>query len=155
MNQKGSTLVLICLFFGISLAAQSGEKSAETIIRENSAAFSQNLVAGDIDAVVAAYTDDAKIFPGGQDILRGSEAIRRYWTPGPDRKSQTVYHRVNQEEISITGSEAYDWGYYEGRTRYEDGKETPWKGKYVIVWKETAPGVWKIYLDIWNRVPND
>ena len=155
MIRKHIILTLACLFSGFLLPAQSGDKSAETIIRENSAAFSLNLVAGDIDAIVEAYTDDAKIFPNGSDILRGSEAIRRYWTPGSDRKGKTVYHHITQEEIAVTGSEAYDWGYYEGRTRNEDGTETPWKGKYVIVWKETAPAEWKIYLDIWNRVPNE
>ena len=135
-------------------AQTADEAKSVVIIRENIAAFSKNLVAGNIDAVVAAYTDDARIFPNNLEILQGKEAIRKYWTPSPDRKSRTSYHRIMPEEIKIMGNEAYDWGYYEGKTLSDDGKETAWKGKYVVVWKETAPGVWKIYLDIWNRVPN-
>lgn len=147
---------LLLTFFCQNLLAQAADEAKSlAIIRANIAAFSKNLVAGNYDAVVAAYTDDAKIFPNNMDILRGSEAIRTYWTPAPDRKSKTSHHLVTPEEIKIVGKEAYDWGYYEGKTLGEDGKETAWKGKYVIVWKETAPGVWKIYLDIWNRVPGD
>ena len=109
-------------------------------------------MAADYDAVVGAYTEDAKIFPGGQDILHGSEAIRDFWTPPADRTSKLVYHHITPEEIKIMGAEAYDWGYYEGKTLKADGTEVPWKGKYVIVWKEVGPGNWKIYLDIWNRI---
>jgi ketosteroid isomerase-like protein len=134
------------------LAFSQKNETAEALIRQNIADFSKNLVAGNIDALVAAYTPDAKIFPNGHEILQG-ESLRNYWTPPADRKSRTSYHRIMPEEIRILGNEAYDWGYYEGKTLGEDGQETAWKGKYVIIWKEVAPGVWKIYLDIWNRVP--
>lgn len=149
------SFLLLVLFCQNLFAQTADEAKSLAIIRENIAAFSKNLVAGNYDAVVNAYTEDAKIFPNNLDIMHGHEAIRNYWTPSPDRKSKISHHQVMPEEIKIIGKEAYDWGYYEGKTLGEDGKETAWKGKYVIVWKETEPGVWKIYLDIWNRVPND
>ncbi|PHN05460.1 DUF4440 domain-containing protein [Flavilitoribacter nigricans] len=114
--------------------------------------FSAALIAGEYDKVVGAYTEDGKIFPNNAPILEGSELIRNYWTPRPGRTSRTVHHRIIPEEIRILGHEAYDWGYYEGRTRLEDGTEVPWRGKYVIVWKKSEEGDWKIYLDIWNGV---
>lgn len=115
-------------------------------------AFSAALIAGKYDQVVDAYTEDARIFPNNAPILEGHEAIRAYWTPPADRTSRTVHHRIIPEEIKVLGKEAYDWGYYEGRTRLEDGSEIPWRGKYVIVWKKTTDGRWRMYLDIWNRV---
>lgn len=115
-------------------------------------AFSDALVRGDYDAVVAAYTLDARIFPNNTPILAGEKSIRQYWTPPPSRTSRTIHHRIIPEEIKINGREAYDWGYYEGRTWLEDGTELPWRGKYVIIWKKTEDDQWKIYLDIWNRV---
>ena len=131
-------------------AAQKPPKPAESIIREAIAAFSQKVVAGDWDAVAAAYTDDAKIFPGGQPILQGRAAIRGYWATS----SKVLFHKITPSELKITGSEAWDWGVYEGRSVGADGKESTWKGKYVIVWKEVSPGDWKMYLDIWNRLPD-
>lgn len=138
-------LLLIFLFPTLSYA-----QDAEAIIRQNITNFSAHLVAGDIDALLDAYTSDARIFPHGEEILQG-EAIRRYWTP--NEKSKITFHRIMPEEIKILGNEAYDWGYYEGKSLTADGKEAYWKGKYVIIWKEVAPGEWKMYLDIWNRVP--
>ena len=142
----------LLLLFPTFLVGQTEMTDAEKIIRANIANFSKNLMAADYEAVVQAYTEDAKIFPNGMDIQHGSDAIREYWVPPADRQSKLVYHKVTPEEIKMLGKEAYDWGYYEGKTRQADGTEVPWKGKYVIVWKETQPGVWKIYLDIWNRI---
>jgi ketosteroid isomerase-like protein len=124
---------------------------AETIIRANIEAFSRHLMAGDLDAVAAAYTEDTKLFPPQRDILHGNAAARSYWEESLKR-SRITFHKVTPEEIRVNGTEAYDWGYYEGKSIGPDGKETAWKGKYVILWKEMAPGVWKIYADIWNRM---
>ena len=120
------------------------------IIHQNIDAFSQSLVEGDFEAVVAAYTSDGKLFPQRGDIRRGEDAIRRYWTPPAGRESRTIHHRIKPEEIVVQGDTAYDWGYYEGATRLGDGKEVFWEGKYVIVWKKTPDGQWKVYLDSWN-----
>ena len=116
-------------------------------------AFSAALVGRDYDKVVDAYTPDASIFPDRRDILTGRDAIATYWTPPANATSRTVHHRVTPEEIRLTGdSEAYDWGYYEGTTERADGSRANWRGKYVIVWRKLGSD-WKIYLDIWNRVP--
>ena len=149
--KKISTL-LLATFFSVTGFGQHATDADSAIILQNIRAFSANLVNSDFQAVADAYTDDGKLFPNGMDILSGKEAILKYWTPAPGRKSRTVYHEVTPEEIRIIGDEAYDWGYYEGTTRREDGTEINWRGKYVIVWKKQKDGQWKIYLDIWNRI---
>lgn len=116
MNQKLSILAFLLLISSSCLA-----QGAEQIIRQNISAFSKALVDRNYDALVAAYCDDAKIFPNGTNILAGSESIRTYWTPSEDASSITVYHKIIPEEITIVGSTAYDYGYYEGRSRNADG----------------------------------
>jgi len=122
------------------------------IIRRNARLFSAAIVAGDVDFIVNAYTADGKIFPNNAPILEGPEELRKYWTPSPNSSSSTSYHKLIPAEIKVMGEEAYDYGYYEGKTKNADGSETSWKGKYVVVWKEVETDVWKMYLDIWNRV---
>lgn len=124
----------------------------EEIIRGNIKQFSKNLVEGNFEAVADAYTKDGKIFPSGSKILSGHEALLKYWTPASDSKSRIIEHKVTPEDITINRDTAIDYGYYEGKSRNGDGEEFSWKGKYVIVWKEVMIGVWKIELDIWNRV---
>lgn len=126
-----------------------GDPTEIQALLEQMKLFSSYLVAGDTDNLVACYTSDAKLFPDKREILESPEAIRQYWTPS-DRYS-TTYHKLTSEEIKIWGDEAYDYGYYEGTTEFNDGRTSNWKGKYVIVWRKLGED-WKIYLDIWNRV---
>lgn len=124
----------------------------QNIIRRNMRLFSQTVVNQDVDFIVNAYTTDGKIFPNNAKIMEGPDDLRSYWSPHPNSTSKTSYHKLMPIEIKIMGNEAYDYGYYEGKTLQAEGKETSWKGKYVVVWKEVAEDVWKMYLDIWNRV---
>lgn len=71
--------------------------------------------------------------------------------PKPSDLSKVVYRKIILSEINIEKDTAYDCGYYEGDSKYTDGRTTKWKGKYVIVF-EKVKGDWKIYLDIWNSV---
>ena len=129
----------------VSAKAQSSEVDA---IKFQVKKFSANLMADKRAEVVEMYTEDGKIFPEGTDILEGS-GLGNYWNP-ENRSWRISYHKVTPEEIKVLGDEAYDYGYYEG-TSTNGSQTSNWKGKYVIVWKK-VDGVWKIYLDIWNKI---
>ena len=140
------------LLFVLHVQSQNliGDEDEMNSILTNIENFSQLVMNGDYRGIGEAYTEDAKIFPSNKEIITGREAIAAYWElPEGTRIS---YHKIFPEEIKIIGDEAYDFGYYEGKT-LRDGKESRWRGKYVIVWKK-VDGQWKIYLDIWNRVAN-
>ena len=142
--------ILILLLFSASLPLFSqtytGDGKEIAQILENVSAFSQHVMNSDHEAVGKCYTADAKIFPNNRDIIAGQEDVTTYWKM-PEGVAIT-YHKVTPEEIKIIGDEAYDYGYYEGKTKTDEG-ECSWGGKYVIVWRKVE-GDWKIYLDIWN-----
>lgn len=144
--------LLLLLPFSIWANAQNyiGDKADIDQILVNIKAFSAAVVASDYDKIADAYSADGKIFPNNQEILEGRESIRKYWVL-PEGVS-TTYHKVMPHEIQILGDFAHDHGVYEGKTKRADGTESSWKGKYVIVWKKQN-GQWKMYLDIWNRIP--
>ena len=105
-------------------------------------------MASDYKKIADSYTEDAKIFPNNSIILEG-DAIIAYWTL--PEGINTIYHKITQTEISIIKDTAYDYGYYQGKTKHKDGSISTWKGKYVIVWKK-VDSHWKMYLDIWNKI---
>ncbi len=123
-----------------------GEKEKILTAAKN---FSKAYMHGDLDAIVNTYTTDGKIFPNNSSIIEGQEALRKYWEQ--PKGVTTVYHELRPTEINILGNYAYDYGYYQGKTKQADGATNTWKGKYVVVWKKVM-GAWKMYLDIWNRV---
>lgn len=118
-------------------------------ILKNSAAFSQAYMNKDAEAIANFYSEDAKIFPSNSVIISGRAAIKKRW--GFVKGLSDPYHKVTPSEIKVFNNYAYDYGYYEGSSIGKDGKENPFKGKYVIVWKKIEND-WKIYLDIWNRL---
>lgn len=136
---------MLVLSFFTQLQAQDKEVAA---IKEQVKKFSNYLMTDQRDEVVKMYTSDAKIFPEKTDILEGGE-LSNYWNP-ENRSWKTTYHIVTPLEIKVVGDEAYDYGYYEGKSSNGD-RSSSWKGKYVIVWKK-IDGEWKIYLDIWNSI---
>ncbi|MEP0986507.1 nuclear transport factor 2 family protein [Ekhidna sp.] len=143
------TLTILMLALFTSLNAQDADVE---LIKSQANQFSTYLMNGERDKVVAMYTKDAKIFPSDRDILEGEE-LANYWNPPGERSWKTTKHRFMAVEIKIMGDEAYDYGYYEGTST--NGEQTSdWKGKYVVIWRK-EDGVWKIYLDIWNRIKND
>lgn len=147
---KYSIILVLALTSFSQLYSQSlnGNKKDLQIILKNTEAFSKYVMASDYDKIATSYTEDAKIFPNNTKILEGEEIIK-YWTL-PEGFS-TSYHKITQTEITITENTAYDYGYYEGKTKNAKGEEQSWGGKYVIVWKKVNNN-WKIYLDIWNNV---
>ncbi|MFD1316470.1 YybH family protein [Namhaeicola litoreus] len=139
-------MILSTPFYGQNFI---GEKEEIDQILKNISKFSAHVVNSDHISIGKAYTSDAKIFPNNKDIILGTNDITNYWKKIDG--SRTIAHKITPLEIKVIGNEAYDYGYYEGTTKTSDGKETSWKGKYVIVWKKVEKD-WKIYLDIWNRI---
>lgn len=128
------------------IPSQEEDKAA---IIEASNRFSKAFMAKDVDGMVDVYATDAKIFPHNLEILSGTD-LRNYWTPRND-SSSTIHHKITSEYIKFFGDHAHDYGYYEGKTKSEDGTISNWRGKYLIIWKKEN-GDWKMYLDMWNSI---
>jgi len=126
-----------------------GDDNDIKIILNKIDSFSYYYVNGKYKKLANCYTTDGKIFPNQSVIITGIENIEKRWTL-PD-SIKIVKHAVFPSEIKIIDNHAYDYGYYEGETLLANGNITPWKGKYVIIWRKENND-WKIYLDIWNRV---
>lgn len=144
------TLVVISINLTYSQNYTGNKDDIKTILA-NIESFSEAVMSSDYQAIGMAYMEDAKIFPTNVDIISGRDAIIKYWTLPEGTKIS--FHKITPEEIRINGEEAYDYGYYEGKTQRSDGTESSWKGKYVIIWKKVDKE-WMIYLDIWNRINN-
>jgi ketosteroid isomerase-like protein len=134
------------------VVTEINESEEIELIEANVKQFSEHVMNGDFQAVGEMYTEDAKIFPTGLNIIEGRDAVIDYWDQPSD--FSISHHKVTPKEIKIWGDEAYDYGYYEGRSMDSLGAESPWKGKYVIIWRKIEDD-WKIHLDIWNRIQED
>jgi ketosteroid isomerase-like protein len=133
----------------VPAAAQARSDSAA--IHEQSRRFSAAYVRGDAAAMVQTYVTDAVIFPDRSEMLAGHDAIRRYWTLAPGRR--ITRHVSTPTRIVVEGNLAYDYGVYEIAGERDGTAWGPTRGKYVIVWRREADGVWRMQLDMWNSRP--
>lgn len=153
------TVMIICFSFPTSaqetLAPSAPAPSLEEIekaaIAAQSAAFSAAYVAGDIERIMAVYTQDARIIPINGGIISDRAAIRQLWAGAIASPSKALSHETVPSELVIEGDIATDVGYYYGESRVSRSKRTPFGGAYVIVWKKVG-GIWRKHLDMWNTV---
>jgi ketosteroid isomerase-like protein len=146
-------LVLVpLLLVGCTRAASVGTGSPSSLerIAAISREFSARYERGDAAGQAAIYTEDGVIFPPGRAAIKGRAAIEEYWRLPAGRR--ILSHRVTADSVVIVGNTAYDWGTYTVRSE-QNGQESSGGGKYVIVWREVAPGDWRMHLDMWNSGP--
>lgn len=141
-------IIFVFSFFQLQSQTFTGNKNDISMIMKNTKKFSEYVMNSDYKMIGESYTKGAKIFPNKSEILQGEDLVN-YWKL-PEGLS-IIHHKIFQEEIKVVEDTAYDYGYYEGKTKNAKGEESSWKGKYVIVWKK-VDGEWKMYLDIWNSI---
>jgi uncharacterized protein (TIGR02246 family) len=117
---------------------------AEEAIRALEAAYDHAWNRGDVDVLIACFTDDALIVDPRGGVTRGHDDIRRLLSPmvGPDRsgsthKSEIVRIEFVTPEVALVDGRAHIKGLPEEQNasglvhRYTD----------VVAWRE---GQWKI-----------
>jgi uncharacterized protein (TIGR02246 family) len=104
--------------------------------------------AGDLEAVMAAYTEDAVLLPPGGSPIAGGAAIREHYAGL--FAGLTMDFTVSSEETVVSGDWAFNRGITAGVTQSrEDGAPTRHRDHYFAVLRKGADG-WRIARLIWN-----
>jgi len=106
----------------------------------------------DVETVVSLYNDDATILPDEGESVSGKNAVRafyREWFAKGDKLVRQKFENINSVQ---TGDLLIDSTNYSG-VLIKDGKEVPFRGKRLVVWKHEFQGSWKILRDTWNKSP--
>ena len=133
--------LFVLLLAGATTAQTPGPRAG---IEAANARFSADFARGDAAAVASHYTIAAQVLPPNGDVVRGREAIARFWKGVMDGGVKGV--KLTVVEAESTGGTAHEVGTY--ALTGEDGKTLD-TGKYIVIWKRDG-GEWKIHRDIWN-----
>ena len=146
----------LCFLLLAACAAPADAPDPDEDLRQIEAqarALSEAYMAGDIDALVAIYTEDGVAIPGNRDFVQGHEALARLWSLPEGR--DILHHETRATKLVVDGDHAYDYGYFEGRAAQDGEPLNPFGGAYVIVWERGDDGVWRIDADMWNSLPQE
>ena len=112
--------------------------------RQFEAAFSR----GDAAGIAALYTDAGKLMAPDTPMITGKEGIQGYWQAVMDMgvKGMTL-RTLNLDDF---GDTAVDTGTATLNMQTESGDTAQAEGKFLVVWKRQADGVWKMDVDCFN-----
>jgi uncharacterized protein (TIGR02246 family) len=146
-----SMVILLSPAHAGSKPQDAGVREARAAIDAANASFSRAFERGDAKALAGMYTPDAIAFPPDSDMIRGNEAIAKFWKATRDGGVKSA--ALTTIDVGRSGDVAYEVGRV-SLTIQPEGKElTTAAAKYVVVWKRLADGSWRMHRDIWNSLP--
>lgn len=146
---------LVILVLLVSTACQKKAETDMTQVRkaieEGNAKFAEAVRQGDGAAIAALYTEDATLLPPDSDLIQGRVGIETFWKGGLQMGIKEAV--LTTVDVSGGGDFAYEIGKYAIKIQPEGQEPLEQQGKYVVVWKKTSDGTWKLHVDIWNTGP--
>ncbi|UCG61638.1 MAG: DUF4440 domain-containing protein [Candidatus Zixiibacteriota bacterium] len=145
-------IVLACavvLILGLeSGCRQQQEEGVPTDLQTAIDAFYAAVEAGDVEAHIEMFTEDARMMPNHWTMYEGKEAIAAMMRAG-----EGWVFRIRDREvvdIDVSGDIAYTVNSYFYTWHSEDAEPQWHKTKNVHIWKKDDQGEWKLHVDIWN-----
>ena len=124
--------------------------SARDVVAKEYEAMAAAYERGDADSIAEMYTDDAEVFVPGLPVIVGKTAIRETWQRIVGAGGTRV--AIDVREVQESGDLAYDTGRFTATA--QDGSVLN-AGKWIVIWKRTSTGAWKVYRDLmhWDTAP--
>lgn len=105
------------------------------------------IVEGDAAGAARFFVQDALLLPPDGSIIRGREAIERYWAPSPGTRITSA--NTETVRFEVEGNQATLVGTYTLSTESRDGRAA-FGGTFFMVWRQVTAGEWRIVVDTWT-----
>jgi ketosteroid isomerase-like protein len=127
--------------------APASAAADEAAIRAGTALWNDAYNAGEVDKIVALYSEDAVVMPANAPALNGRAAIRDFITKDIGAtKAEGLTEKDGVSDVGISG----DLAWHAGTSSVIDtAGKTVETGKYIEVWRRIN-GQWLMVRDIWN-----
>jgi uncharacterized protein (TIGR02246 family) len=127
----------------------SAQLTDRELIEELRSAHVAALNAGNAEALVDVFAEDAVQMPPNAPANAGKTSIRAWAKAFLD--AFRVKFTLSVTELQIAGDRAIESGAYTiALTPAGDGQSLQDKGKYITVYKRSSTGGWAVARDIWN-----
>lgn len=132
-------LVIASAFLAAAAPAQ------RDMVQKLNEQFEQAFERGESARLAQMYTEDAYLMPPQADMVRGRDAIRRFWEGARDQITEL---KLTAVDVTPLGNDAArEIGTFTAKTKGQNVHQIT--GKYVVIWQNTG-GEWKLATDIWN-----
>ena len=123
----------------MSLASLEHEE-VEQFTREFEALFN----AGDAAGMASYYAEDDRLLAEHADLVRGRDAIERFWREAISRaRAADALRTIRLDEVTSSGNLGYALGVVV--VRIPNGREL--STKFATIWQHDADGRWRLAVD--------
>jgi len=120
--------------------ASLGQEEVEQFTRRFEALFN----AGDAAGMAAFYAEDARLLAEHADLVRGRDAIERFWREAISRaRAASAVRTISLDEVISSG----DLGYALGTVVVRIPASRELTTKYATIWQRDADGRWRLAVD--------
>jgi uncharacterized protein (TIGR02246 family) len=115
-------------------------QAVEEFTREFESLFNR----GDAAGMAAYYTEDAKLLAEQADLIRGRDAIERFWQEAIGRaRAGNAVRTISLDEVTSSS----DLGYVLGTVMVRIPGRGEFTTKYATIWRRDADGRWRLAVD--------
>jgi ketosteroid isomerase-like protein len=104
-----------------------------------------------LSVVAVHYAEDAAVLPPDSAHVDGRANIQAFWKGAIDAGLADL--ALKAVEVGSSGDMAFEVGEVSFLAPDKTGAPSTVTGKYIVIWKKSADGVWRLYRDIWNANP--
>jgi uncharacterized protein (TIGR02246 family) len=137
-----------CFLLGCRPAVRAGFTEADRqAIDAQHTAWSAAVMAPDVPAAVALYTEDAKLLPPNSPVISGRAAITQMFgqfPPAGDVKLTTIEIVGSDSSATVRGVYSMNLMPAGAPAAIAD------TGKFVELWRKQADGSWLMAWDMWS-----
>ena len=134
---------------GITTHEMQGTEADYSAIENVRSQWAEALAAGDVDGILALFTDDAVQMSPNEPAIVGKDAQRARLAPAVDLVDASV--EWDSEEVRVAGSWAYDLGTMIMDATPKAGAATQQvRGKYLMILERGDSAEWKVARFIYN-----
>lgn len=140
----------LCLFWAAESIAGSDAKIQVAQARDTwLAAFKSK----NVERAISFYASDAAFLQPTGDRIEGIEAIRELYKKVASTFDSDLM--VRSRNLEVSADLAFDSGEYEEiLTDRATAQKQHFRGQYVMVFRLSSDGHWKIIQHVWTVVPN-
>jgi len=152
-----STLLLLVLAACAQpapIAAPVDVAAVKDAIQAREKEWSAAYLAANAAGIAALYAEDAASIPATGDWRRGRDAIAKDNQTQFDSTTFTAREDITEEVIPAGTDYVFEVGHYSSTgTAKSDGKPRTSAGRYVVLWRKDADGVWRLLRDMGSDAP--
>jgi len=119
-------------------------------LRAADAAWLKAYNARDVERSTAFFDKQGTVLLANGPMVTGKKALAKFVASGFAMRDYKIGWRASKAGVAESGELGFTSGAYRMSFKDAAGKTVSDKGKYLMVWKKQADGVWKALFDISN-----